>query len=120
MHHGAPLIACDLSRATRVGRSHDVDVEAIDALGFGAPERRRRLWLREVVDASGATTGVAVGHLEQGELRDGAQEPPRLGSNALAVREVAGVVVGDPKRERVPGRPRRELVEQLVHITDTR
>ena len=47
-----------------------------------------------------------------------AQQRARLGADALGVREVAGVVVGDGHRERVPRGDRAELVEDLRDVAD--
>ena len=76
------------------------------------------LGLHEVVDAGRAAAQLPVGGLEQLELRDPAQQRARLRADALRVREVAGVVVGDAQRERMARRLRLVLGEQLGDVVD--
>ena len=63
-----------------------------------------RNWLAHQVAGGVAVRVGAVGAGLQLQPRDGAEQLPRLGADALAVGEVAGVVVGGDHRERVPGR----------------
>ena len=49
-----------------------------------------------------AAADLLLGRLDELELRDRAQQRARLGADSLGVAEVAGVLVGDPQRQRVP------------------
>src|SRR5262249_41913015 len=52
--------------------------------------------------------------------RDCAQHLAWRLADTLRMREVAGVLIGDPQRHRMPGHPwRPELADQLGHILDT-
>ena len=73
---------------------------------FRLTELGGRFRLEQVVDACGAAADLPLGRLDQLEPRNRAEERPRLGPEGLGVREVAGVVIGDSQRERVPRRPR--------------
>jgi len=72
----------------------------------------RRFAAFQVVDARGAAADLPLGRLDQLEPRNRAEERPRLGPKGLGVRQVAGVVIGHPQRQRMPRRPwlaRKEL-----------
>ena len=58
----------------------------------------------------------ASGELSQLAARDAAQQPPGLLADALGMRQVAGVLVGDGHLQRVPLGDRAELVEQLGDV----
>ena len=64
----------------------------------------RRLGLDQVVDPGRAAADLPLGRLDQLELGDRAQQLARLLPHALGVGEVAGVVVGDPQRQRACAR----------------
>ena len=61
---------------------------------------RRRL--QQVVHAGRPAADLRLGDLGQPQPGDGPQQLPRLGPDPLGVLEVAGVVVGDRHRQRVP------------------
>ena len=67
----------------------------------------RALRLDEVVDAGAAAALLAIRNVHHLQPGDAPQESARLAADALAVREVTGVVVGDARRDRMTRRPRR-------------
>src|SRR5690606_42116959 len=72
----------------------------------------------EVVDTGGAAAEVRLGDLRNVQAGDGAQELAGLGSHALSVRQVAGVVVGDRHRQRMARSRGTELDEHLADVAD--
>ena len=65
------------------------------------PARSRRLGLDQVVDPRRPAADLRLRHLGDLHARDGAQHAPGLGADSLRVPEVAGVVVDDPRLDRV-------------------
>src|SRR6202022_4199059 len=110
----------DLERAAGVGgrdqvrprRKHVVRLAGADLVGARG--------LDQVVDARTAAALVALGDLQELEAGNAAQERPRLLANALRVREVAGIVVRHPQRDRVTGRRRADPGEKLRDVPDLR
>ena len=76
-----------------------------------SPSSRGRLGVEQVVDAGRAAADLRRRRSPQLQPGDAAQQRARLRADALGVRQVAGVVVGDGHRQRVPrrrpGRARR-------------
>ena len=90
------------SEAARVRARVDVRLDREHLRGLAVAELLRGVRLDEVVDAGAAAAQLLLGRLDELELRDRAQQRPRLGAHALRVAEVAGLLVGDAQRQRVP------------------
>ena len=94
--------------------------ESSTASAFRAPRARAASGCEQVVHAGRTAAGARVPQLHQFQVRDVAEQRPRLAGDPLRVPEVAGVVVGRPHRHRVPGRDRAELGEELRQVADPR
>src|SRR5262245_24854697 len=94
---GANLLesCANLENAAGVRRHHHVRADLEDVLDLPPLEALRHLRLGEVVTARAAATHVRLGKLDELIADDGFQEFAWLLRDALRVREVAGVVVGD-------------------------
>src|SRR5438128_775168 len=73
--------------------------------------------MREVVDARAAAAAPRVGDIDDRHALDLLQKRAGLRADALAVREVAGILVRDP--DGPPGAPRTWL-QDLAEIADAR
>ena len=101
----------DLHQAARVGGDQHLGPGRDDVGGLAVAQLAGRLGVDDVVDARRAAAQLGLGDLLQRQAGDRLEQPPRLGADALGVREVAGVVVGDRSSRAgaagPPGRARR-------------
>ena len=94
-----------LHQAARVGGDQQLGAGGQHVRGLAVAELGRRLRVEQVVDAGRAAAELRLGDLPQLQPGDAAQQLARLGPDALGVGQVAGVVVGDGHRQRVPRAP---------------
>ncbi len=111
----------DLQRAARIGRGDHVRRERGDVACFTRPQLSGGLWLDQVIDSGAPTADLGFGRCQQLDAGNRLQERARLRPDALAVRQMAGVVVGDGRR-RGDGRRvhQADCVEELGHVTHAR
>src|SRR3954454_24104529 len=103
----------DLHQASGGGGHQDVGAGGDDVGGLAVTELAGGLGVEDVVDPGRAAAQLGLRDLPQLEPRDRLEQPSWLGAHALGMGEVARVVVGDGHLERVAGRDRTELVEDL-------
>ncbi len=87
-------------------------------LRLALPELLGGLGLEQVVDAGRAAAQLPLGGLDELEAGDRAQQVARLRAHALGVGQVAGVVVGDLRLERVAHDARLVLGQHLGDVAD--
>ncbi len=85
----------NLKVAPRVGGGEDRCAGADDVPDLADEELFRLLGLGNVVDASATAAPVGLGKFDELEAGDQFEQIAGLLGNLLAVRQVAGVVVGD-------------------------
>jgi hypothetical protein len=85
----------NLRHAADVARDDGGGPRTADCGGLAAAKVRGNFGLLQVVRTRGAAAEFAVGYFYQGDIRDGGQQSPWFGRDALGVGEVASVVVGD-------------------------
>ena len=91
------------SRQPGVAVGHDGGAGGLDVLELAVQELVGHLRLDDVVDAGAAAAPGALRQLDQLQVRDQAQQLARLGGDLLAVRQVAGLVIGHHLRRGVVG-----------------
>src|SRR5437868_5446447 len=89
----------DLQGATGVGAGQQVRPRRENVVDLALPDLLRALRLHQVVDPRAPATLLAVGHLDQRDSRDAAEQLARLRLDALGVHQAAGVVHGDANLE---------------------
>ncbi len=92
----------ELEETAGVPAHHHLGTGLGDPVELPPEQLARDLGLEQVVDAGRAAAEVGVAELHEPEPRDGAQQRPRRLAHALAVGEVAGLVVRHRERQRVP------------------
>ena len=108
----------NLQHTARVGGGVDVRRERREMRRLAVSERARRVGLHEVVDAGAAAADVRFcrrGHFEPGDRR---QQLSWLGVHALCVAQVTGVMVRDPRMDRVPPRARLAKLHQDPEVAE--
>ena len=108
----------DLQEAPRIARHHRVGSGRQDVSGLPVTELYSGVWLKQVVDACRAAADVRFRDLAHLQIRDGPQHASWFGADALCVAQVAGVVIGDPERHRVPRCSRLQVGEQRHPVAD--
>src|SRR5437762_225869 len=103
MHHrhvraGLAEPGCDLEDAAWVGGDDEVGARLEDRRDLLPLELLGDLGMREVVDAGAPAAALRIGDRDDRDVRDRREEGPRLATDPLSVREVAGVLVDDPDR----------------------
>src|SRR5262245_19925561 len=95
-HVQAALAAAerDLEQAARVRRRDYLGAGLGDPRDLPLQELARHLGLEQIVDAGAAAAEIAVAELHELEPGDAREELARLLAHALAVGEMAGIVVG--------------------------
>ena len=111
-----PQDRLDLQCAAGVRTRQQIGRDPLDVVDFARTDFMRRLRLEEVVGSRTPAALIAVGNLQQLELRNRSQQFPGLGTDALRVREVACVVVGDPQGDRPARRPRFQRGQVFVDV----
>jgi len=89
-----------LHPAARVGGDHELRARGQNRGGLALGELARRLGVEQVVRASAPAADFGLGQLSQLDAGDAAQEPAGLVADALCVRQVARVLVGDRDAQR--------------------
>src|SRR5579884_4423906 len=89
-----PQARLQLNYAPRIGADDQLRARLGGGLGFIRHEAARQPRLREVVDSGAAAAAVAVPHLHQPQPGNAAQQLAWSFANALAVSQVAGVLIG--------------------------
>src|SRR6185503_20821178 len=89
-----------LERAAGVRGREQIWLRRVDETGLAVAELPRRVRLDQVVDAGAATADVLIDQRQQLDPGDRSQEIAGRLPDALRVREVAGVLVRDPQRDR--------------------
>src|SRR3954452_21727957 len=123
VQHGHPVpepfaVGRYLDRAAGVRRGHDLGAGVEQVARLSAAEVGGGVRLHEVVDAGRAAAHLPLRRVDELELRDHPQQVARLRADALRVRQMAGVVVGDLAPQRGALRPRVLLGEELIHVED--
>ena len=110
----------DLQQAAGVGGDQQLGAGGAATLaGLAVAELARRLRVEQVVDAGRRRSTARPRRSRRRSARVCRPAASRgWRPDALGVREVAGVVVGDRHRQRVPRRHRAELDQQLGHVAD--
>ncbi len=112
--------AADLQEAAGIRRHQRIGPRRQDVRRLALPKFRRWLWRDQIIDARAATADIRLGwlgHLELGYL---AKQRARLAGDALAVAQVAGVVIGDPRRNRMAWRAWRLAGQQFRDVAHLR
>ena len=101
--HGPGQVPAHLQQASGIGRDHRVRRNRHDVGDLAPAQFGTGVGLHHVVDPR--RTAAELGFRDLGQFQAGwCQHRPRLNPDALAMRQMAGVVVGDPGLERVPRR----------------
>ncbi len=103
MHHASARSSAaqsrdDLQHAARIGAHDDVRRGRDDGADLVALKLARDLGMAEVVDAGAAAAPLRIGDVDDRDAFDRAEQSARLRSNALPMREMAGILVHDPDR----------------------
>jgi len=104
-----------LQHAAHVGGGDDVGPGTGDVVHFAFENLHREVVLQDVVGAGAAATEVSVGHLDELESQ-GFEELPGRGTDLLAMREVAGVLVSDAGGNFFAWRAQAEVSEKFGDI----
>ena len=102
-----------LYHAADVARRDHIRLYGPCIADLALPELTRQFRLFDVVGARRAAAHIAFRNLEQLDAGDGAQQSPRFLGDALSVRQVASVVIGDADRfDRIRRRRKAQPVEK--------
>src|SRR5215468_10985092 len=93
VHAQGAAVLGDLHQTARVAGGDDPRARLADSLGLAPPEVAGDLGLEQVVHPRAPAAKLAVLEVDEGHARDAPQQLPRLGPYALAMRQVAGVVI---------------------------
>ena len=102
----------DLQRAARIGGGNHIRRERRQVAGFAITQIGGGPRLHQVVDAGAPAADLGLGRRDDLHARNGLEQRARFGTHALAVRQVAGVVIGDTGLERMPRRTLRPEFRQ--------
>src|SRR3954452_16051030 len=103
-----------LQCATWIRRCDHVGTDSIDVGQLAVAEIMRRLGLDQVVDAGAPAADLLFRERQEFDAGHRPQQIARGLAYALRMREVAGIMVGDPDREGMPRCPwRAELADDF-------
>src|SRR5260370_4973301 len=97
----------DLQSAAWIRAGQKIGLRGEDVVGFARADFVRALGLDEVVDPGAAATLIAVGNLQELQLRDSTKQLSWCAANPLGMREVTGIVIRNARFQRVAFRDRR-------------
>jgi len=84
----------ELHLAAGVGGGDNGSARAVDRFHFVRQNLHRHLVLHDVVSAGAAAADIGAGHFFQRDTGDGGEQLAGCAADALAVREMAGVLIG--------------------------
>ena len=97
--------ACGSGGCSRVRGDDHVGARVGDVGDLPAAELSGHLRLDQIEDAGAAAADLGVGKRDEREAGNRLEQLTRLAADALRVRQVTGVVIGDAQRERMPRAP---------------
>ena len=110
----SPQAVGELHAAAGAAGDHHVGARGLDLRGLAGADPGRQAGVREQERAGSAAADLGRGQLDELQTGDAGDELARLPADALAARQVAGVVVGGAQAGRRSGRRQVQLAGQVL------
>src|SRR5260370_9895455 len=96
-----PQNLLDLQSAAGIRARQKIGLRGEDVVGFARADFIRALGLDEVVDPGAAATLIAIGNLQELQLRDSTKQLSWCAADPLGMREVPDIVIRNAPFQRV-------------------